>query len=603
MATPLPTPTQNPVPSTDIRDAVFAGAKMDEIVTSPGEKYVDRFGNEHYTIEGARQNLIPLSRQYMTLADAQADIGNIPEGSTTYYRSPDDSALAIEVINNGGTLTETGRKMPSQGTVDSALDAVNQRFTSSDTANDAINFKDKMGRRAAALLEDGTVQANTLDAENLLTSVSDDGWLVKIAVDKYGNVCNGVDAQGRTHIAALVNYSEPANQTEAVNVLAKFTVSPNQFEGTSQHDRIEAALTFLERRGGEGVLELGVDTISVPNTSTWIRNSALLAHDNLTISLNASTLKLADGVFDNIIRNKGVVIDTANPNGVALELNENRNIKIIGSGKDECFIEGPDVPYTAPHPINGGEPVQWVGDWYGWRTIGILLANCKNYELTGFTMRKTTCWGISQERGCDGMYLHDIGFDTTVKNGDGIDFRMGCSNGLVENISGSTSDDTIALTALLNWQTSYPAGNYIWPLQVSGDASSPLGDDIRNITINGLKSKSLANQLRILLTNGAKISDITASDIEDTGPVSVTQVIVQTGAYGLPSSLGDLTNITINGITSNFSNLPLNVDVPIQNSQFNFIRQKKPGGQIYKLNTDHPSYPVVNTTVTNAKAA
>ncbi|WP_406678819.1 hypothetical protein [Klebsiella aerogenes] len=603
MATPLPTPTQNPVPSTDIRDAVFAGAKMDEIVTSPNEKYLDRFGNEHYTIEGTRQNLIPLGRQYMSLADAQADIANIPEGSTTYYRSPDDSALAIEVINNGGTLTETGRKMPSQGTVDSALDAVNQRFTSSDTANDAINFKDKMGRRAVALLEDGTVQANTLDAENLLTSVSSDGWLTKIAVDKSGNIAIGVDAQGRTHIAELVNYSEPVNQTEAVNVLAKFTVSPNQFEGASQHDRIEAALTFLERRGGEGVLELGVDTISVPNTSTWIRNSALLAHDNLTISLNASTLKLADGIFDNIIRNKGVVIDPANPNGVALELNENRSIKIIGSGKDECFIEGPDVPYTAPHPINGGEPVQWVGDWYGWRTIGILLANCKNYELTGFTMRKTTCWGISQERGCDGMHLHDIGFDTTVKNGDGIDFRMGCSNGLVENISGSTSDDTIALTALLNWQTSYPAGNYIWPLQVSGDASSPLGDDIRNITINGLQSKSLANQLRILLTNGAKISDITASNIEDTGPVSVTQVIVQTGAYGLPSSLGDLTNITINGITSNFSNLPLNVDVPIQNSQFNFIRQKKSGGQIYKLNTDHPSYPVVNTTVTNAKAA
>ncbi|MEH4267035.1 hypothetical protein [Klebsiella aerogenes] len=584
---------------------VFMGnvQRLDELVNGPAADVPDRAGDPLYSWRDIHQNLIPLSRQYMTLADAQADIANIPEGSATYYRSPDDSALAIEVINNGGTLTETGRKMPSQGTVDSAFNAVNERFTSSDTANDAINFKDKMGRRAAALLEDGTVQANTLDAENLLTSVSDDGWLVKIAVDKYGNVCNGVDANGRTHIAELVSYSEPVNQTEAVNVLAKFTVSPNQFEGTSQHDRIEAALTFLERRGGEGVLELGVDTISVPNTSIWIRNSALLAHDNLTISLNASTLKLADGIFDNIIRNKGVVIDPANPNGVALELNENRSIKIIGSGKDECFIEGPDVPYTAPHPINGGEPVQWVGDWYGWRTIGILLANCKNYELTGFTMRKTTCWGISQERGCDGMHLHDIGFDTTVKNGDGIDFRMGCSNGLVENISGSTSDDTIALTALLNWQTSYPAGNYIWPLQVSGDASSPLGDDIRNITINGLKSKSLANQLRILLTNGAKISDITASNIEDTGPVSVTQVIVQTGAYGSPSSLGDLTNITINGITSNFSNLPLNVDVPIQNSQFNFIRQKKSGGQIYKLNTDHPSYPVVNTTVTNAKAA
>ncbi|HDZ2201629.1 TPA: hypothetical protein RR082_004681, partial [Klebsiella pneumoniae] len=54
------------------------------------------------TLDDIRRNLVPLSRQYMTLAEAQADIANIPEGSTTYYRSPDDSSLAIEVINNGG---------------------------------------------------------------------------------------------------------------------------------------------------------------------------------------------------------------------------------------------------------------------------------------------------------------------------------------------------------------------------------------------------------------------------------------------------------------------------------------------------------------------
>lgn len=54
----------------------------------------------------------------MTLAAAQADIANIPEGSTTYYRSPDDSALAIEVINNAGTLQPTGRKMPSNQAVE-----------------------------------------------------------------------------------------------------------------------------------------------------------------------------------------------------------------------------------------------------------------------------------------------------------------------------------------------------------------------------------------------------------------------------------------------------------------------------------------------------
>lgn len=59
-------------------------------------------------------------REFPTLAAAQADAdaGNIPTGATAYYRSSDDSALAIEVINNGGTLTATGRKMPSQLTVE-----------------------------------------------------------------------------------------------------------------------------------------------------------------------------------------------------------------------------------------------------------------------------------------------------------------------------------------------------------------------------------------------------------------------------------------------------------------------------------------------------
>ncbi|HFD2625683.1 TPA: hypothetical protein ACF2ZM_004172, partial [Klebsiella pneumoniae] len=128
---PLPTPTDNQVPSTDIRDAVYAGAMLDKVVTSTDPTYTDRLGGEHYTVDGmkaegdkvveeTRQNLIPLSRQYMTLEAAQADIANIPDGSTTYVRSADGSALADEYINNGGTLEATGRKMPSREAVGEA---------------------------------------------------------------------------------------------------------------------------------------------------------------------------------------------------------------------------------------------------------------------------------------------------------------------------------------------------------------------------------------------------------------------------------------------------------------------------------------------------
>ncbi|WFV98046.1 sialate O-acetylesterase [Klebsiella aerogenes] len=93
--------------------------RLDKLVNGPAADVPDRAGDPLYSWRGIHQNLIPLSKQYMTLADAQADIANIPEGSTTYYRSPDDSALAIEVMNNGGALEPTGRKMPTQEFVDS----------------------------------------------------------------------------------------------------------------------------------------------------------------------------------------------------------------------------------------------------------------------------------------------------------------------------------------------------------------------------------------------------------------------------------------------------------------------------------------------------
>ncbi|HGS7394243.1 TPA: hypothetical protein ACMEO0_005462, partial [Klebsiella pneumoniae] len=124
--------TGNPVPSSAMPDVWDNNRVQDEILNSEELEVETRTGimtptwkgvlkkNED-EIEETRQNLIPLSRQYMTLEAAQADIANIPEGSTTYYRSPDDSALAIEVINNGGTLTPTGRKMPSYDMVIQAV--------------------------------------------------------------------------------------------------------------------------------------------------------------------------------------------------------------------------------------------------------------------------------------------------------------------------------------------------------------------------------------------------------------------------------------------------------------------------------------------------
>lgn len=94
--------------------------RADRLVNGPEETVSDRGGEPLDTWrqmmaknDEVRQNIIPLSKQYMTLDAAQADIVNIPEGSTTYVRSSDDAYLAIEYKNTGGVLQPTGRTMIS----------------------------------------------------------------------------------------------------------------------------------------------------------------------------------------------------------------------------------------------------------------------------------------------------------------------------------------------------------------------------------------------------------------------------------------------------------------------------------------------------------
>ncbi|WP_238142185.1 SGNH/GDSL hydrolase family protein [Klebsiella quasipneumoniae] len=124
--------TGNPRPSNSMKDLSDNAQAYDDFMNSEDDTFIDRLENEKDTLVGAqkkmaaaaeasvqdaRQNLIPLSRQYMTLAAAQADIANIPVNSVTYVRDPSGNALALEYQNVAGVLTATGRKMPSRSSM------------------------------------------------------------------------------------------------------------------------------------------------------------------------------------------------------------------------------------------------------------------------------------------------------------------------------------------------------------------------------------------------------------------------------------------------------------------------------------------------------
>lgn len=241
------TPTNKPIPSEDPRDLKFNAGKIDEEANGSSDYYTDRFGVQRLTNTGRNntfnaqlseqqseynnlvENLIPLSRQYMTLADAQADIANIPNGSTTYVRSPDGSSLADEYINNGGTLEATGRKMPSQQAVDDSI------ALTSDEVRNRSELIVKAEENKLSLITSGGFEVGevsdeaikvknfglALSEENLLELDNGDGFK-RTLYDKSGNLIAG---------GGLITETPPGWQSVTMTPLG-WVISGVQDDGT-----------------------------------------------------------------------------------------------------------------------------------------------------------------------------------------------------------------------------------------------------------------------------------------------------------------------------------------------------------------------------------
>lgn len=111
--------------------------RLDKLVNGPELTEPDRAGVELDTWRGmmakndqvtedARKSITALGLPYSTLSEAQAAVNNgqIPVDSVCYVRSTDD-AVAIEYLNEAGTLVPTGNVLPSEETIDKKL---NQRL-------------------------------------------------------------------------------------------------------------------------------------------------------------------------------------------------------------------------------------------------------------------------------------------------------------------------------------------------------------------------------------------------------------------------------------------------------------------------------------------
>ncbi len=320
-------------------------------------------------------------------------------------------------------------------------------------------------------------------------------------------------------------------------------------------------------------------TVVFDGKDFFIDEAIVLSSDTHVI-VDGCTLKQNDEVFDNIFRGANVIVNPDDPYGYPLDVVEIKNIKIEGRGNAKLI--GTDVPRVGYHP-GKNEHQKMVGDFWGWRTMMISFAIGENIEICGLELSQTMCWAVTFEW-CSGVYVHDLAIYADVKNGDGIDFRSGCHHCKVENISGYTSDDTVACTALSrNQRGTYPNAKSVYPMAVAAGCSGNRTNDIYDVEIKGINTGGLHHGIICLAANGNRVYDIKISDVNEskTGARYAT-VSIYTG-YGTGYTAGDIHNIEIDGIHATKSICALEIRADVRNIKMRNISHENPEKDTIKI--------------------
>lgn len=281
---------------------------------------------------------------------------------------------------------------------------------------------------------------------------------------------NGIDAKAA--FAAFCGRTEIIMYEDYVSAGAK------ELCGKTDSETIQNAIRTA--------VESGVRTVVIPRFCArtgleyWEIDKAILLPSDITVILDNCRLRLKDGIYDNVFRNENMFTEISNKAD-----GKQHNIRIIGIGKAV---------------LDGGlknDLWEWNSGKDGMPDIRmnnlIFFHNLTEYELTGFSCINMRHWAINQLY-CSNGRVSNIHFDleTYNNNQDGVNVRCGCHNIIIENITGLTGDDVVALTA-------FPCG---------GEKKYAVKGETYNIHARGIFSLT-----RGTVYLGGALSDSTVCDV------------------------------------------------------------------------------------------
>lgn len=260
-------------------------------------------------------------------------------------------------------------------------------------------------------------------------------------------------------------------------------LNPNDFTSFSTDTgRIQAAVDAAVKTG---------ETVVIPayNARTgeklWVIDSAVKLYSGSTVILEGAHLRMADGVIGHMFMNS--VADTPDAGNPAC-----RQHAITLRGIGNAVLDGG----------NHNGLVERNSDSFGVSTLAntmLLFQNADRVSVENLEIVNARYWAMTFHY-CAYGRVSDIRFMSAgmCPNNDGIDLRLGCHNFVIENISGYTQDDTVALTAL----------NDEVPRLPGTDGS------IHNVVIRNISSVTPCANVRLLNHYGHKLYNIIIENVQ-----------------------------------------------------------------------------------------
>ena len=267
---------------------------------------------------------------------------------------------------------------------------------------------------------------------------------------------------------------------------------------------------YFQKNGARHIREMinaavAVGTRACTVTGNWEMEETVLIPSDFTLRLCDCHLIMADDTFCNMFRNESAGTGKCD-----------RDIVIEGSGR--VILDGGNYNgLSEKNSEKDGNPHISVNNI-------LLFVNVEGFKITGLHVRNQRWWALNFlycRRGLlrdldfcsDDVWIDGIGQEhhglrrdnyaaVRVKNSDGIDLRAGCRDILIENITGFTEDDTVALTGL-------------WGTMEQRYYVQDMPTDICNVTVRNVNSAAYCSNVRLLNQSGIRLYNILIDGVMD----------------------------------------------------------------------------------------